>query len=47
LSVVVVMNVAFAVGLHLWQKWLIGNIGLPRTRKLIQQLPGAGSGMRP
>jgi hypothetical protein len=46
LSVVVVLNVAFAVGLHLWQKWLIGNIGLPRTRKLIQQLPVTGGGMR-
>ena len=33
------LNVAIAAGLHRWQKWLTGNIGLPRTRKLLRQLP--------
>ena len=34
-----VINVAISAGLHRWQKWLVGNIGLPRTRKLLRQLP--------
>lgn len=35
------VNAAIAAGLHGWQKWLVGNIGFSRTRKLLRQLPVA------
>lgn len=34
----VVVNVAIATGMHRWQKWLVGNIGFSRTRRLLRQL---------
>jgi hypothetical protein len=39
LSAAVILNLAIGVGLHCWQTWLVGNIGLPRTRRLLRQLP--------
>jgi hypothetical protein len=41
------VNVAIAAGLHRWQKWLAGNIGLPRTRKLLRQVPSATGKKKP
>ncbi|MEQ9563652.1 MAG: hypothetical protein RLN69_14130 [Woeseiaceae bacterium] len=41
LLIMAAVNGAIAAGLHRWQKWLAGNIGLPRTRKLLRQIPGA------
>jgi hypothetical protein len=39
LSALAILNVALAAALHRWQSWLIDNIGLPRTWKLLRQLP--------
>jgi hypothetical protein len=41
LLIMAAVNVAIAAGLHRWQKWLAGNIGLPRTRRLLRQMPAA------
>jgi hypothetical protein len=43
LLIMATVNVAIAAGLHRWQKWLTGNIGLPRTRKLLRQVADAKS----